>query len=216
MSSDALILVRISQFSILIPLILVLIRFRYRQPKQALLSLVVVFSFITEIIAFSVVEFGEGSNNLPIYHIHVVILFYLFNRIYQYVLGETIKSYLFDLLLIFFILFAFINSIWIQPLNTFNSNTIVAGSVIYILFSLLHFRQLLQLPTLRILTEDWTFWLSTGLLLYHSSALMLFFFVNYIEASSSAAVTASWLLNALFNVILNGFYSISLWKKSMV
>ncbi|MBO3698070.1 hypothetical protein [Roseivirga sp. E12] len=215
MSPEALNLVRISQLSILIPLVLVLMSYKRFQPKKILLGLVIVFTFGAEVIAFLIVEFVQEPNNLPVYHVLVILLFFLFNRLYKHILKDTIKGEVFDVLMVLFTVFAILNSLWLQPLNTFNSNTIVTASIIYVFLSLIHFRQFLQLSILKPLSGDWTFWLSAGLLLYHSGSLMLFFFVNYVESVPKEVVTASWLLNALFNVFLNGFYTIALWKKSI-
>ena len=58
--------------------------------------------------------------------------------------------------------------------------------------------------------HDWAFLLSAGLLLYNSSTFVLFLMTNYLADYNMEIYDASSNLNAVFNLVLTGFYFTSL------
>jgi len=207
---------RISQLTILVPLIIAIV-FRYRLSReQKFIGIVVTVSFLTELAATLVAMLSVNPNNWFLYHGFAVIMFYLMNRIYKTALVEVYPGRLFDWLAVLFVLFSLLNTLLWQSIDTINSNVIVAGNLLYMFFSLSYFYFMLNSPSSGGAKRDPIFWLNTGVLLYNSGALVLFLLVNNMVAESPELLTTSWILNAVFSIMLNGFYSFSLWTKQRV
>jgi len=215
MEFEALAFVRFCQFTIIIPTGLAFYRWKDLNKTQVFLALVVLVTLATEVTSTTIVALVENPNNLPLYHIFVVMVFILSNRLYRIALANFLNKWMFDLLLVLFCLFALINSVFIESIWTFNSNAVFAAGTIYIFYSLLYFYTLLQSGGQGV-NEDPVFWLSIGLILYYSGSLSLFIVINYLTQNPNESVTNAWLLNSVFNLVLNFFYTVALWKKSKI
>lgn len=213
MDKDTLLLIRISQASILVPFIVSVFKARGYNKERLLIAGLVLLISVTELGAFLIVKFASVPYNGWLYHINVVFYFTIVSLIYREILRADIKSSVFDIVIALFIILSLINSIWIQPIQELNSNSIVLASVVYIVYALYHYYRLLKEKILTPLGSIPLFWFSTGLLLFNSSTLFVTVLVNYLPSDSNGLMTATWLLQAFFNVMLNGFLTVALWKK---
>ncbi|OEK00276.1 hypothetical protein BFP97_01550 [Roseivirga sp. 4D4] len=187
------------------------IKFQRLNYLQRLVFIIVLIALVNEALATYLRM--RGVNNLWVYHLFVPCTFLVVLRIYKRVFEEVITRRVFNAISIGFLLFAVLNSLFIQPLDVFNSNTITVSSVLYILLSITYFHQLLRGTALLALERTPMFWLNTGVLIYYSGTLLLYVMVNYVAGlGETAKVSISlWALNILFNIILNVFYALALW-----
>ena len=210
---------KFSQFCIGIPLLVGLFFFRRLNRSQRLLFLLVLASCIVETIA-SMMTAYKFSNNLYVYNSYTIINLNIVFLIYLALFKPRTKSVLTG----FLILangFALLNAIFLQPFNTFNSNTLVLVSVILLIMALSYFYRLMTDVKFHKLERDPLFWLSAGIIMYYSSATVLFIYSNHVIAydpndpNSELLFLASWGLNSIFNLILVTAYTITLWVKAL-
>jgi hypothetical protein len=201
---------RVSQFTLLFPLFIGVFRYKKSIEEQRLMTILLLISFLTEIVAVLVVEFSSDPNNWFVYHLFNVIMFFIMSRIYKRLLSQTYNKKLIDMLLIAFIVFAIVNTLLFQPLDSVNSNAIVVSNLMYIFFSVSYFYQLISVSDSEDFRYNPMFWLNSGVILHNSGTLVLFLLVNFILDASEELILSSWILNAGLNIMLNGFYTISL------
>lgn len=160
------------------------------------------------------------SNNLYVYNSYTVINLNIIFFIYLGLFSPKSKTYIKG----FLILangFAIYNAIFLQPFDTFNSYTLVMVSTILLLLALSYFYRLMTDIKFHKLERDPLFWLSAGIIMYYSSAIVLFFFSNHVMATyetnpnADLLFLASWGLNSIFNLILITAYTITIWVKAL-
>lgn len=205
---------RFSQFSIIIPLIISGRKDSLLSKEQKLIKYLVLLSFISEVIATAIAKLAENPNNWIVYHVFAVVMFIIISQIYRSLLKQNYPIWLFNLVISAFAMFAIFNSLVLQPVDSVNSNVIVMSNLLFILYSLAYFKLLLKYSDRQDFKSNPMFWLNSGILLYNSGALTLFLLINNLMSISPDLVITSWVLNGIFSLVLNGFYSIALWMKS--
>ncbi len=201
----------ISSFSIVVPALWAILKFTSFNKGSKFLVWLVLLSSIVNLIAHYLLHHTESKVNVHYFNFFAIAQFVLFNRLYFAVLKKPVWKKALNILLLLVLAFTVLNWIFLQPFMTrFNTNVICVGNISYVLFSLLYFSQLLNSEKYHNLMDDWAFWLSAGLLLYNSSAFVLFLMTNYLYDYSPDVYKASNRLNAIFNIVLTGFYLVSL------
>jgi hypothetical protein len=196
---------------ICIPIAIGLYRIRGLDFIQRQVLVLVSIALVNEVLA-TYLRF-QGTNNLWVFHLFVPISFFFMLRIYKEVLKHYYSWHFFNFILFFFIIFSLVNSFFIQSIWVFNSNAISLSSAVYIVFSVLYFYQLLRNPASEGLEKSPMFWLNTGVLIYYSSTLILFLLVNYLIPEDPKLYASLLGLNIFFNIIINIFYTVVLWKN---
>ena len=207
------IFIRISQASVLIPLLIGVVNFKHLIFEQRLLVGLLSASLLTEIIAISIYYYASSPNNLPVYNLYAIVLFIFLNRIYAKNLKWKYSKPIWNALLIAFILFSIINLILYQSIYEFNSRIMVLSFGIYLILAVSYFIRFLSSSSNDSLFHEPMFWLNTGVMLYSSGALLLFLFINQILNSIEETIVSPWGLNAFLFLILNCFFAITIWIR---
>lgn len=205
-------LLNVASGMILLLQLIVVIRWKQFDPVQRLISVIVILTFLNEGTTWLLLHLDE--NNLWVYHFYTPMTFIVMGLVYGRVLKPLVNIRVIYLGILLFVIFGIINSLFIQNLIEFNSNAVRLSSILYVVFSILYFFRLLRFPMDISLTKVPMFWLNTGVLVYYSGTLILFLVVDSVISRESDLFIASWVLNALFNIVLLGFYSIALCLKS--
>ncbi|MBQ4819895.1 hypothetical protein [Aquimarina sp. MMG016] len=148
---------------------------------------------------------------MPLYHFFTAIQFLLIVHIYRTVLSKIFSKLFFIIISIGFIVFAIINTLFFQNLNTFNSNVTTLMGFLVIFFSLSYFYALLKEVKYSVLEKNPMFWINSGFLIYFSSNLILFYMNNTLFKGTAEASLTLWGLHAIVNIVLTLFYTIALW-----
>lgn len=205
------ILGNISSFIVIIPLLLSVYKFKSLNKVQVKLVYLLIAVLMVEII--SNILWYKKINNLPVYHFFTAIQFLLIVNIYKEVLSQIFSKLFFIILSVGFIVFAIINTVFLQGLMTFNSNvTTVLGSLV-IFFSLSYFYALLKEVKYSSLETNPMFWINSGFLIYFSSNLILFYINNSMFKGSTEASYLVWGLHAAINIVLTIFYTVAISVK---
>jgi hypothetical protein len=154
-------------------------------------------------------------NNLPLLHVYVAAGFFCLAWFYKTVLRDFIDRRVLLVVLILFLIFTIINSLFIQTLFTFNSYALTAESVLIIIFSFSTF--ILSLNEMVKDTDEAKFksinWINSGLFIYYSSSLLLFYFGNTMQSFSTYVNQYSWIMLDCFSAIMYSCFFIGLWKR---
>ncbi|WP_299313302.1 hypothetical protein [uncultured Aquimarina sp.] len=199
----------ISSFIVVIPLILSVVKIKLLNKVQLRLLYLLIVVFIVEFI--SNILWYKKMNNLPLYHFYAVIEFVLIINIYRIVLSKIFSKQVFIILGVAFTIFAIMNTLFFQNLNTFNSNVTTLMGLLVIFLALSYFYALLKEVKYSALETNPMFWINAGFLIYFSSNLILFFINNNMFKGSTEASYLVWGLHAIVNIVLTIFYTIALW-----
>jgi hypothetical protein len=188
----------------------------YRQLKNELriFSWFIFLSCAVELISMPFWWFHK--NNLPMLHVYVAVGFFCLARFYKTALRDFINPKIIHVILIVFLSFTLLNSIFIQKIFTFNSYALTVESVLIIIFSfstLLISQNEIVRNNATILSKSIN-WINSGLFIYFSSNLLLFYFGNIINKSFPIYLSQyTWLLHNFFSSIMYACFFIALWKR---
>lgn len=201
--------VLIGQFSLGLCLIIGLLKFNRLQKDQRILVYLIVVTTLTE--SLGEVLWRMKTNNLFLNHLYAVIEFVLIAYLYTLHLNGLIKIIYLRILMIAFVLFALVNTLFFQRLTEFNSNVTFTESLLLIVFSILYFYKLLRDLQHRRLERVPMFWINMSVLTYFSGALMLFHVANELIPVPLEERAMVWGTHALFNIVHYFLYGVALW-----
>ena len=90
--------------------------------------------------------------------------------------------------------------IW-NEIDELNSNMIKVLGLVSVGFSIAYFYRAIKEQAETSL-KDPMVWFNLGVLMYYSGTLILFLVIDSVVANDNELLIASWVLNALFNVVL--------------
>lgn len=158
----------------------------------------------------------QKQNNMPILHFYVVAGSISLTAFYQDLFKGFIKPNVLWTLTAIFVILSLCNSIWIQDIYTFNSYALTLQSVLIIVMSLTSFRILMNdiVREKRMSLIKSFNWINSGLFIYYTSSLLVFYFGNVITLfSQSPLIKYTWTLHALFSSAMYICFFIGLWKR---
>lgn len=194
-------------------MVLALIRYKDLSKELKVFSWFIFVSAIVQ--CFSLVLWSFSINNLFLNHLFVPLGSVCIAIFYNRLLSRFINSNVVWIVLALFIITTLINSIFIQPLATYNSYAQVIQCVLVVILSLATF--LLLMNHGNYLTNEVDVksvnWINSGLFIYYASVLILFYFGDILIKSFSMEVNRyAWLLHSLFYIIMSGCFFMGLWK----
>jgi hypothetical protein len=176
------------------------------------------FLFLSGLVQFSsLLLWFLKRNNLPLLHFYIPAGFLCLAFFYRTLLSGFIKARIIEGAAILFIIFSLVNTLFIQPLLTFNSNGLVVESVLIVIMALFTFIFLLNDIVKESGTRDIKSlnWINSGLFIFYSSGLLIFYFGNVITHSLSEMLNLyTWVLHSAFSVAMYSCFFIGLWKGS--
>lgn len=184
--------------------------------------------FIGQVAMFSVLWYKK-QNEYLLYHagflLEAITLLLMYREIFKKYIEEK-KQYvyrkIFIVLIMLFVVFAIVNALLWQSINTYPSNIRTVLSIMIIILNVLYiYKHTISEPVPRTGLELTNyqasrvslFWITTGLLLFHSFALLRYGFVNILrEELSKESYTNISNVNSVFAVLLYIFIAIGLLK----
>ena len=195
----------------LIALAIGLGKYRHLGRSLKIITIYTLVSIISAIISYLVTRIFK--NNLPMFHIQTIIEYIFIYLFYREELKENesiskfIKFSFFPVML-----FLLINSIFIQKLTEFNSNSRSLQELVVIVYVLIWFYKIMTEMNIKKLEEEPAFWINAGFLVYFSATVLLFFFSNYLLHFRQDLNLYIWGFHAVFLTLLYLSISIGLWK----
>lgn len=201
---------KISMYAVIVPATIGFVLFSGLGKKQKVIFLLVLLSVFTELGAYIVRKHSSLQN--IVYYGFTIGEFLLLGMVFSQAIIPFLSKTFFRLITLFFLCFVAIDMIWLSGINQFNNYSTAIEGLLLIFFSIVFFYKTLKELKIRDLEKEPLFWISTGVLLYFSGSLFIFLFTNYVN-SSNTALLIIWGIHAIFRILLNLFYSITLWMK---
>lgn len=198
----------LSLYSTGLPLLLGIFLWNRLQWAQKLIAVLALCSISTDIISHWLVR--NTDHQQVVYHLYTIVQFTILVYIYSRALKPLFSDVFFRYVFLFFLLFAFVDAVWLSSIYSFNSYSSGLESLILIFCVLTFFYKTLLELKIKNLIKDPLIWISIGVLLYFSVSLFIFLFTNYIN-NSEDALFIIWGIHAIFNVILNLFFAFAIW-----
>lgn len=200
-----------STFIPLIPLIIGLIYRQRDYPVRKYLLYLVGLSAIIQIA--SLIQSKFIAENYILFHIYTPLEFIIISQIYKIWLSKFWGKSIFDYLAVLFVAFSIYNSLFLQPVNTFNTYSILTSSTIIILLAISYFYFVLTTVSLGPLHNSPPFWINSSLLLYYSGAFLVLGFGQLIAEQSKEFALLIWNFHSVFNIIHYLLFAVALWVK---
>ena len=176
------------------------------------------FIFLSGIIQFTSLGFWyAGKNNMPLLHVYVAAGFICLAGFYKTLLSGFVNAKIIWLIALLFLLFTIINSLFIQPIFTFNSIALTVESVLIIILALFTFRFFLNDIVKETSGRDIKslHWINSGLFIYYSSSMLIFYFGSVITHTFSRYLNLyAWIFHSFFSIVMYTCFFIGLWKRS--
>lgn len=195
-----------------LPLFFYLIAFRKLNRVKAFryLGILVIVLVIANFYSSSLSS--QGINNMHLFHIYTVLEHSLITLIFiEIIKKKGFKTIALSGLFIFY-LFVITDIIFLEPLNTFNSNIRSVQGVITLLYCVFFYYSIFDDAKVVELSNYPYFWLVSGMILYFSGTLFLYVFGDQIV--SNKKYVDYYQIHNFFNIIQNTFYAYTLWLGS--
>jgi hypothetical protein len=175
------------------------------------------FLFISGILQLiSLLLWWKGINNLPVLHLYVPAGFVALALFYHAVMKGFIPRSIIPVTAAVFVALSVLNSVFFQPLLTFNSYALTLESVLVIVLSLFTYILLLNKIVAQKKKDDLKSinWINAGIFIYYSTALLIFYFGDLITHSYSRQFNRyAWMLHSFLSVVMYLCFIIGLWKR---
>lgn len=146
------------------------------------------------------------QNNYPVIQIGTFVKCVSLSLMYYYLFQKKTLKILSGVITICLLLFIVINAFVFEPFySSFPSNALIADEVVFVILSLLLFKQMLQFAVQINIYKQGVFWFNSAVLFFSGTMFANFVLVNY-NASfkiKSQILTFSWNgTEILFNILL--------------
>ncbi len=193
----------------LITIILFVSRFEHFSKSLYIFTGFIAFSFI--ITSISLFMWHNHANNLPLLHLYTFGEFLLLSWFYREIIGRprfsTIKFNIFIGVVAALII---LNSIFIQPLEEFNTYAKTLVQVVLIGYSILYFYYLTNQEDNEVVEQKSLRLINSALIVYYSGSLFIFMFSNYFIENDDNLIF--WVFNSLLNLIFQLLVLIAIWR----
>jgi len=121
------------------------------------------------------------KNNVPIMHLECITGYIFYSLTYYYLFKSKAIKQSIIISIVIIIVFFIINAVFLQPFRkVFPSNVTTPTQVLYAVFSLLLFKEMLLYPLKINIIKQSVFWYNIGVLFYSTSLFLMFGLGNYI------------------------------------
>jgi hypothetical protein len=190
-------------------------QYKKLQPTGKAFAWFVLYSCLIQLVALG--YWFMRRNNMPLLHLYVPTGFALLAIFYGKLLAGYVNGMIIRLTLIGFVAFSLVNSLFFQPITTFNSYALTAEAILLLILSIFTFIVQLNRAALPVQKSQWTGVnpINSGLFIYYASTLLLFFFGSSIMRSYSVDLSAyTWIYHSFFSIILYICFIVGLWKQA--
>lgn len=141
-----------------------------------------------------------------------MVSFVLLSLFYKVVLKDFINRKWFNVLIIIYLLFFFINIAFIQSIYEYPNLTYSVFALIIILFSLIVFFKTMIDSKITHLFNEPIFWINTAIILSFTGNLFLFLMFNDLLEYSSSLLKKIYTFFHLLNGVYYSLIAIGFWK----
>jgi hypothetical protein len=165
-------------------------------------------SAFSDLFGYTIIKVGYKSN-LPVGNIYILPQFFLISYIFSILLKKKQMVYI---TAVFYIVSWIFNTIFVQPLQEFQSWSSAIANIILICYSLWFYILMLEdLPTFSVF-KFFPFWLNTAVFYYFGATFLIFLSTNYIiKTESEEFGMLFWVFHNVSNIIKNILFAIAIY-----
>ncbi|MEM6684568.1 MAG: hypothetical protein AAF617_02140 [Bacteroidota bacterium] len=199
----------ISQLSLGIPIVMCL--WRYKRLNKLYWTLFVLL-IVAAIISYNAYTLYKNvQNNMHILHLYTVVEYIFWSLFYYQLFKKSMVKKAIIGLVVILVAFSILNTLYWQPLDTFNSYSRSLEAAFLLCFAIAWFYKVFVNGKIIRLEKHPVFWINAGVLVYFSGAFLLFISNNFLVGISKQAFFQAWTLHALFLIIHYLFITIGIW-----
>jgi hypothetical protein len=161
-----------------------------------------VLVLVTSAAAIGVYELGLTDNNLFVFHVFTPCEYVLLALLYRAVFQSSFTKRMIVYSIPVFLAFSIFCSIYLQPIDVNNSYSIIAESVLIVLWSLLFLRETIVLQRENRLQRFPMFWISIGFLFYFIGNLFIEGLLNHLIKQSLPLAKQVYITSFIFKYLL--------------
>lgn len=196
----------VATFSGIVPSIVALFRIKNSTFEHRLLAILVLGGTGIGLLAYLLSALG--IHNLFLLHFYTIFNFILTSLIFRSVIPQKVVCFL----LFSYCIFALVNSVWIEQLQTLNVLNRSLSAFVIMFYPLVFFLKTLQDMNVERLEKSSLFWISIGTLFYNAGSFFIFLFSKDLEPFEALWFTYFG-IHAIFTVSLYIFFTIALWVQ---
>lgn len=169
-------------------------------------------SFISDLLLLAIGR--HGINNLPVIHLYGLIEAGLLAYFFMQVLNR--RRYLITGVMILYVVYYVINSIFFESIFSFNANARAVEAVIMLVFCLLYFYQVYQTEEDIFIDRSPHFLIIVGTVIYFAGAFFSFLLATNILLGANDNLFGSWVLHNASNILKHIVYTFAMWRAQNV
>ena len=148
------------------------------------------------------------KNNALLIHVETIVEFVFFAMVYYFLLRKTWAKKMVLGSIIALSVFFVVNGLVLQPFTrTFPTYVIMPAEILYVIFAVLLFKQMLQYPIQINIIKQSIFWFNTAILFFSTTMFSIFSLFNYyaqhVSREGMAVVLYFWYgADIIFSVLI--------------
>ncbi len=144
-------------------------------------------------------------NTMPQAHVWAIMEFILFSLTYFYLLTNALLKRIVLILMFAMVALEIVNILFFEKLSQFPSLILEASHIIYVVFALLLFRQMLLFPSEQSLFKQSVFWYNINVLFYATTMFLNFALLSYFIQNKLDVIPLAYfgiVVNFIFYIII--------------
>jgi len=158
--------------SLIISALIGILHFHKVETPFKWLSILMLLTLISEAVA-KYIAYGMGNTNNEVYHIFTPIEYIIYIFIFTGFLNHKKWNAMLWLSAAGLVVLEIGNTIYFQPLQEMNTNTIIAENVLLVFLSLVLFLRIRETPFQQDLLREGVFWFNSAVLCYYAYNIMI-------------------------------------------
>lgn len=203
-----------SNFSVLIPLLFLMLR--WRQVNVAtyfFLIAAIVLSLISDGVTF--LQGRTGASNYYVSNVYIMCT-YVFLALFYLLLIPGYRVLIYASIVVYGAVIL-LNGLYIQDINDFQGYNFSIASILLVAFSVLYFIQIVRDAPTPEITSFPLFWINSSIFFYFSFSLFLFVFSDFVFSSlSNAEGRIFWSFHNVNNIIKNVLFAVGIYRIDQV
>lgn len=155
----------------------------------------------------------QGIRTIFLIHIFLPIDTFLLVYVFYIYFRNKSFAWLLPYLGFGFVLLSVLNSLFVQPIHTFNSYALYLKALMMIILSLTYFYQVFTELKVEKLWEEGMFWFCTGLMIYHAGTMLMYLSSNYLlQVAPKSFALLHTVVQTFCFLSMYSLFTIALWK----
>ena len=176
----------------------------HKIPKE---TFILFWYFIASVLIFGYSNYlaDQVKNNMFLYHIFSILELSLLLGYFRKIIGTSIVKRVIIWIIVLFLGFSLCNIIYLENLNSLNSNSQSIEFLILIIFCFIYYNELAKSDEIVIFFKIPVFWIVTGFFIYFSCTIIVFAFYKYAIDYDKPFTSSFWVFQEIMYLIKNLF-----------